>query len=145
MKISQFIIEVHQGKIKFNSERHRCLFQSYLNQFEGKYSLEINEIKNTRSEQQHRYYWMYLSLVAEETGHSKTDREYLHQLFKKKFLKTGIHELFNDVIVTTKSTTKLTKGEFCEYLANIQMLTGVELPNTQEFLGYTFHERNYHK
>jgi len=138
MAIDSFIIEIKNGKVEFKSENHRKLFTNYVAQFkDGKYRLEIKEMKSTRSDQQNRYYWFYLGLIAKESGYST---EELHALFKGAFLTKEIKEVFGKQVRITKSTTELSVGGFCEYLADISLETGVMLPDTTEFYGYSYHK-----
>jgi len=141
--INSFIVEIEQGKVKFKSEHHKELFARYVMQFpDGKYNLEINKRTEGRSQQQNRYYWLYLGIVSRESGHTT---EELHQLFRGMFLSKGIKEVMGKPVRVTKSTTELSKNDFCEYLAEIYTYTEIPLPDTSEFLGYSYHEANYRK
>lgn len=145
--IENFIIEIKNGKVEFKSEYHRELFNNYIQQYsDGKYRLNIEMIKENRSEQQNRYYFLYLGLISKYTGYTVED---LHEWAKGKFLSKSIKEIFGDKVREKKSTTKLSKGKFCEFLFEIEQatlpITDIPLPDTSEFLGYSFHERNYHK
>jgi hypothetical protein len=67
-----------------------------------------------RSDQQNRYYWgVVVDLLAVHTGYTP---EEMHEALKIKFLSVRRDGLPD----TVKSTTKLTKDEFCEYIDNIQ-------------------------
>lgn len=135
MKIDRFRIQVNKGRMRFNSESHAALFSKFLDQWDGQeVFIQILEKKNTRSEQQHSYYWLYLGIISDETGENK---EVLHEYFKNKFLITEITELYGDKIRIKKSTTGLTKGEFSDYIANIAQLTGIESPDTSKVWGFT--------
>jgi hypothetical protein len=137
MRIESFHIEIQNGKVMFKSDHHKHLFERFVAQFpDGKYRLEITSKKEKRSAEQNRYYHFYLGLIARETGHTS---EELHEWAKGKFLSTGISEIFGEKVRKKKSTTELSKGEFCDYLANIMVETGVELPDTTEFYGYSYH------
>ena len=141
--INSFIIEIENGKVGFKSDHHKKLFDNYVAQFrDGKYRLEINELKEKRSDKQHRYYWVYLGIISRESGHTP---EELHLLFKGLFLTKDIKEIMGKQVRITKSTTELSKGEFCEYLVQISGECGVELPATNDYLGYSYHEAHYHK
>jgi len=80
---------------------------------------------------------LYLSIISDETGHSKDE---LHSFFKGKFLTENIKEILGEKTRITKSTTELSKGEFCSYLVDISSLTQVELPDTTEYFGYSYHK-----
>lgn len=136
-QITRFHIKIEDNNLVFKSEDHKEMFKRWLGQWEGKdVSLEINEKKSKRSDEQNRYYWLYLNLIEKETGHSV---EELHSYFKGKFLTKNITELYGDKVRITKSTTELSRGEFVEYLVDISILTGIELPDTTAYFGYSYH------
>lgn len=138
MKISSFIVTIKDGKIVWNSDHHKNIFLKFVAQFaDGKYRLEINEMKSQRSLEQNNYYWFYLTIIAETTGY---EPEEVHEWAKGKFLSDGIVELFGDKVRKKKSTTKLTVGQFQEYLIKIAEKTGIKLPNTTDFYGYSYHK-----
>lgn len=138
MNITQFLIKILNGKIEWKSDHQRLLFQKFIAQFsDGNYYIEITERKSTRTTEQNSYYWIYLGMISEQTGYSSED---IHEWAKAKFLTKEIKELFGDKVRSKKSTTKLTKGEFVEYLVEISIATGIELPDTTEFYGYSYHK-----
>lgn len=138
MKIYSFHIKIEKGNIVFKSENHKEMFKRWLAQWNDKeVSLEVTEKKSTRSGEQNRYYWLYLTLIKDETGNDIDD---LHSYFKGKFLTKKISEMYGDKFRVTKSTTDLSKGEFCDYLVEISGLTGIELPDTTEYFGYSYHK-----
>ncbi len=138
MKIESFHVEIKDGNFVFNSETHKKMFRKWLSQWDGKkVMLEVSEKKSTRSYQQNRYYWFYLGIIAEETGHT-TDE--LHARFKGEFLTTEIKDVLGKPTRVIKSTTTLSKGEFAEYLVDISALTGVELPDTSKYYGFSYHK-----
>lgn len=95
-------------------------------------SLLITNKKPKRTEQQNRYYWgVYLPLISEETGEQDLVR--LHELFKGKFLTTEIIEVLGEKVRIKKSTTDLSIAEFCQYIMNIQELTGIIAPPTENY------------
>lgn len=109
--------------------RSKVYYQNQLNQFKDdeEVTLYISDKRPTRSEQQNRYYFgVYLPLIARETG--EQDIERLHELFKGKFLTKEIVEVLGEKVRIKGSTTKLSKGEFCEYIMAIENLTNVQAP-----------------
>lgn len=95
-------------------------------------TLEIHSRKPKRTEQQNRYYWgVYLPLIAHETG--EHDLDALHELFKGKFLTEGIVEVLGQKVRKKKSTTELGRGEFSEFIMNIEAETGIEAPPTENY------------
>ena len=93
--------------------------QSTLKAFEGKrIELTIDKVKSTRSNQQNRYYWSgVVGILSTELGYSKDE---IHDLLKYKFLKRTV--IIGDSEETImKSTTELTKSEFMDFIADIQL------------------------
>lgn len=99
---------------------------------EGK-QVEISDLKHKRTNQQSRYYWLYLSVIENETGNTADD---LHELFKRKFLLPQEKTILGQQIKLPASTTNLSKHDFSEYLDRICSLTGVPIPDPT-LAGYT--------
>jgi len=139
-KIYQYHVKIDEtGNIEFKTETHKSMFKKWMSQWKGQeVGIEIVEKTNSRSGNQNRYYWFYLGLIEEETGQNKDE---LHAYFKGKFLTQKITELYGDKVRITKSTTELTRGQFCEYLIDISTLTGVELPDTEKYFGVSYHKK----
>lgn len=105
-----------------------------LNRFKDgeKVTLELHTRKPKRTDQQNRYYWgVYLPLIAKETG--EADLDALHELFKGKFLAQGIVEVLGQKVRKKKSTTELGVGEFCQFILDIETLTQVAAPPTENW------------
>jgi hypothetical protein len=69
--------------------------------------------KTKRSDQQNRYYWsVVLELLSKELGY---DQDEMHEILKYKFLQS--HAMGMPYV---KSTTKLSTGEFEDYLSKIK-------------------------
>lgn len=95
-------------------------------------TLQIHNRKPKRTEQQNRYYWgAFLPKVSEETGEADLDK--LHELFKGKFLTAGVVEVLGERVRMKKSTTDLGVGEFCQYIMDIEAMTGVTAPPTENW------------
>lgn len=127
-------IRVKEGGVKGLAIKSPKFYQHQLNKFRSgeEVTLEIHSERPKRTEAQNRYYWgVYLPLVSEETGEADIDR--LHELFKGKFLTQGIVDVLGEKVRLKKSTTDLGVGEFCDYIMNIQNMTGVEAPPTESF------------
>jgi hypothetical protein len=95
----------------------------------GVYDIEISEHKKSRSVAQNRLMWMWLNLMAKETGNEPDD---LHTLFKIKFLGTETKTVYGTTMEIPQSTTKLTTKEFTGYLDRIEALAtdiGIRLPH----------------
>ena len=89
--LKNFITTIKDGKPSFQSDHARNLFYKFLSQFEDKKVwITVDPKVPKRSAQQNNYYWMYLSVIARESGHTPDE---LHSLFKGKFLSSGIVEV----------------------------------------------------
>jgi dTDP-4-amino-4,6-dideoxygalactose transaminase len=107
-------------------------FNDYIKQLkDGKYTIEVKKWQNNRTNNQNNYYWMYLTIISDETGEDRND---LHELFKRKFLPPVYKQIFGKEYKFPSSTTKLNKQDFSEYIMKIEILTGIPAPNTQEYL-----------
>ena len=118
-------------RLRLYSEK---FYQHQINKFKvgDKVSIYLTNKRPKRTEQQNRYYWgVYLPLIAEKTGEGDLDS--LHTLFKGKFLTQGIKKVLGHATRITKSTTELSTSEFCEYIMNIENLTQVEAPPTENY------------
>jgi len=134
------VIEKVDGKKKLTLKSPRW-YHFQISKFkEGQeVTLVIHTRKPQRSEQQNRYYWgVYLPMVSEHTGEPDLDK--LHELFKGKFLTKGVFEVLGEKVRLKKSTTELGVGDFCSYILDIETLTGVKAPPTENF-GLTALER----
>lgn len=131
MSIDTFIVKSENKGLKFKSDYQRGLFDQRLAQLDGKeFVLQIDERKPTRSEQQNRFYHLYINMISRESGHTHDE---LHSMFKGKFLTREIKEVLGEKVRITKSTTDLTKSEFSEYILEIQNFTGITPPDTDAF------------
>lgn len=138
MKIRNFIVTLKNGRIFWKSLNHKHLFEKFTEQFaDGLYRLTIDSVKPSRSNEQNNYYWLYLGLISEETGHSPDE---LHTWAKSEFLETKSIMVFGKELREDVSTTKLSKSDFSMYLVNIQERTGIELPDTTSYFGYSYHK-----
>lgn len=138
--MDSFHVKSENKGIKFKSDHQRGLWLTRLSQLDGKeFVLSIDERKPKRSERQNAYLWLYIGLIADETGYTKDE---VHSLMKGKFLTREIKEVMGQKVRITKSTTELSKSEFSEYIMEISAFCGIEPPNTDEFFGY---ELGYHK
>jgi hypothetical protein len=73
----------------------------------------IRKPKTKRSDLQNNYYWgVVLELLSKELGY---DQDEMHEILKYKFLQS--HAMGMPYV---KSTTKLSTGEFEEYLSKIK-------------------------
>lgn len=126
-----FAVKVENGRIAFRSEHQRALFLHQLRKHEGKeITLRVEGKKLTRSAKQNAYYWVYLSLLAEATGNTADG---LHAWAKQEFISTAYEEVFGERVPLEKTTTKLSKLEFTEYIMEIEQFTGIPAPDPRPF------------
>lgn len=92
----------------------------------------LEPVISTRTMAQNRFYWLYIEVICRETGNDPDD---LHEFLKQKLLipeivkikgRNGEYE-----VKKYKSTTKMNKIEFGEYLEKINALTQVPIPDTE--------------
>jgi hypothetical protein len=81
-----------------------------------------------RSGQQNSFYWLYLGVIATETGDNADD---LHEFFKRKLLPPQFITVRGEEIKIPASTTDLNKADFGEYMEKICALTGVPIPDPE--------------
>lgn len=134
--LKTFVIDIRNGKPSFTSAAQRILFFKFLKQYDGKKVWMTLDTKlPKRSERQNRFYWLYLDIISNETGHTPQE---LHEAFKAQFLYRDTVKVYGTTICSTTSTTDLSRPMFADYLNEIEMLTGVPLPDTSIFeLGLT--------
>ncbi len=138
MKIHSIHVSIKDGNLVFKSDAHRDLFKRFISQWNDKeIMLEVSEKKNTRSQQQHKYLWLYYGVIARETGYTPDE---VHEWAKGVCLPTEIKELFGSKVRIKKSTTELTKGQMVEYIMNIEEKTGILAPDTTAYYGFSYHK-----
>lgn len=107
--------------------------QIFLAKHVGKWLTSSIE-KPKRSNQQNRFYWLYLHIIEVETGNNADD---MHEYFKRTLLSPRFISVKdkNGKEIEVKipgSTTKQNKIEMGEYLDKISAKTGVPIPNPCE-------------
>jgi hypothetical protein len=108
----------------------RDYFEKCIKNFIGKeISIKIKKNTETRSDRQNRYYWLYLKIIERETGNESND---MHEYFKRLFLPPVFITVFGKEIKIPKSTTKLDKFEFGEYIRRIENMTGILAPDVND-------------
>ena len=128
----QYYSDVKTGRLQKNiSDRIR----NDLKNFEGKrVELTIERQKSKRSISQNAYYWVLVGILSEHTGFTK---EEMHDVLKFKFLKVPVI-IGDEEVYTAKSTTKLSKSEFMDFIAELQIWASetlnVYLPDPNEQL-----------
>jgi len=79
--------------------------------FEGKrIEIKICKLKSTRSLQQNRLWWVYMTFLSKDLGYSKDE---IHEICKFKFLqREKVIESTGEIMPYLESTTKLSKTDF---------------------------------
>ena len=108
---------IFQGKVDGECQvvfDNRTAFDGYLTTLSGqRVEVIIRKPKTSRSTLQNSYYWsVVVELLANELGY---DKDELHEILKYKFLQSNAMGM-----PYIKSTTKLSTGEFEEYLSKIK-------------------------
>lgn len=99
------------------------------------WDVSIEEHKSTRSQNQNRIYWKWISIIGNHVGQPRED---MHRTFAIRFLEPELFVVDGKQYVGAKSTTGLTTKEFTEYLDKINataLALGLQLP-TPEYFGY---------
>jgi len=115
-------------KRKLTNDLDRNMVIAYIQRLDLKklYTVEVIEKKSTRSISQNSLYWLWLTCIEFETG---TDRDYLHEFFKRKFLQPEIVIVFG-VKEEVYSTKNLTTIQFKYLLDHVQEFSSSELAIT---------------
>lgn len=121
-------VQAKGGKVSFGSDFNQARFREWCKENEGKW-LRIEDEKPLRSMSQHKFYWVYLTAISSETGHTP---EELHSWAKKKFLPHKFAKVLGEDVELAPTTTTLSKAEFSEYLERICAETGVPIPSPEE-------------
>jgi len=130
----RFIGEVgNEGRLKLANAQ---AFNQQLAAHKGrKVVLSIEEFKRQRTLDQNALYHLYLKIISDYTG---DDVDYLHALFKSKYLPAHTLTGTFGEVTEQRSTALLTTEEFSQYLQNIEKDTGVSIPDTEAYrLGYS--------
>lgn len=121
--------KILKGKWIWKNEERATKFIS--TQLDGEYRMIIEKDTKDRSSEQNRFYWLYLRIIAEETG---DDSVSLHEYFKRVYLPPKIIKARGKEIKIPASTTELDKIDFGSYLAKIERDTGVPSPDTDNHI-----------
>lgn len=118
------------------------LYQRIMEQYEVGESvvIKVEPMRLRRSASQNAYYWVYVGVIAAETGNNEMD---LHEYFKRAFLPPRYVNVLGQEIKLPNTTTELSKGEFAEYIQKITAMTNVPPPDP-EAAGYISANKPYH-
>lgn len=124
------VIEEDQRRVRMNAPQLYLHFLNTTCKLGDEVTMYITNKRPKRSLQLNNYYHLYLSLIALSSGHSEAE---LHAWAKGKFLTKGIREVFGHKTRVTNSTTNLNIGEFLEFLEELELSTGIPLPDSEPF------------
>ena len=124
-----FTGSVDNGGLKFD---RRSSVDEYIGTLIGqRVEVIIRKPRTKRSDVQNSYYWgVVIELLSKELGY---DKDEMHEILKYKFLQSNAMGM-----PYIKSTTKLSTGEFEEYLSKIKQWAAeflninIPLPNECE-------------
>jgi hypothetical protein len=115
---------IKNGKLEFENEKY---LNYYLKNNEGiRVSIKIQKAYRQRSVNQNNLYWLYLTIIENETGDNAND---LHEYFKRALLTPDFIKVRGKQYKIPKSTSRLNKLEFGEYINKIERLTGIPVPD----------------
>jgi hypothetical protein len=103
----------NNGEFQMHNKKN---FQKELKEkfFNQHVTITVEKTKKNRSNQQNRYYWACVTIVANELGYS---REEMHSIIGFKFLKREkVDENSGEVFEYIESTTKLSTTDFVVFM-----------------------------
>jgi hypothetical protein len=124
MKIEPiFIGEVTNGKMQI-SESERINMAKYIQTLKnGRIWIKLAPYNKRRTIDQNKLYWVWLTLLEEETGQPKED---IHAYFKKQFL-SRVATINGKKETLIGSTTELSTKEFTEYLEKVANMAALPM------------------
>lgn len=120
----QFRATVQGGKPRF-ADDGATLERAYLALEGREIVLTIKRRSQVRSLKANALYWVYLTNISSETGHTPNE---LHEFFKAKFLSPRFETIYNEEVELPPSTAILSSQEFSAYMERICAMTGVPIP-----------------
>lgn len=131
MKKNIFLAKSINGKLDFGSDLNESRLKQCVKDNPNK-TFRVEMVESKRSLPQNSYYWLYLGVIARETG---DDENSLHEYFRRTLLPPKMITVMKKEIRVPTSTTELSKVDFGEYLDRICSLTSVPLPD-RELAGF---------
>ena len=114
MKLTYYS-NVKDGKLQKNVSLQ---IAEEIKHFEGKrVEITVQKLKSTRSTQQNRLWWLYVTIIAKEIGYDKNE---MHEILKFKFLKKEkVDERTGEIFEYIGSTAKLNKSDFADMVTDL--------------------------
>ena len=120
--------------IRDEAMRQRVIEHIAALNIERPWTIEIKRHVKKRSLSQLALYWMWIEVIAKETGN---DNDMLHEFVKAKFLTPVTHEVFGETF-HQRTTTKLPIDEMSQFMEKVNAFAGAELgillPQPEELL-----------
>jgi hypothetical protein len=96
--------------------------------------LEISEDSLTRSQRQNKLFWMWMTIIADEVGHTK---EEISEILQQAILgeTSFVSKLNGESITKQKRAKQLTTAEFSNFLEKIEYWAGeygMRLPKPED-------------
>jgi hypothetical protein len=135
------------GSIRFKERENVVRFLESIE--ERPVTVIIKEVKSVRSLGWNNFYWAvvipYVRQGLIDVGYDpdELDSEIVHEYLKKRFLKKEVYSPHKEEIMSvTKRTSKLTNGEFKEYISEVQRwatkFLHIYIPDPHEGMGLGF-------
>ena len=106
-----------------NRSSVKAALNNYLNKLPAEKTVVVSITAETRTLKQNAYIWsgVYPSIVNFMRDHHGIDysSDAIHETLKQLFLPFRVEQMARREIKIYRSTTKLTKAEFCEYVEHI--------------------------
>lgn len=90
--------------------------------------------KVKRTGQQNKYYWVVVAIIADSLGYSSDE---MHEALKRNFIGSEQgKDCFGNVYIKAKSSAKLNKDDFIDYLNKVLIFAqneNIEIPEPDTF------------
>lgn len=118
----RFLAKVEKGVLEFWQPK---VFKDYIASLKGEIDIIVEKHADIRTKQQNKFYWLYLSIIEQETGE---EANLLHEYFKRVHLPPRFVVIRGKERKLPATTTKLKRAEMSTYLEKICAETGVPIP-----------------
>lgn len=81
------------------------------------FEVSVRKYRKERTNAQNRLYWVWMGWLADETG---SDKDAMHDHFRKKFLGCETVMVFGKEVEKLKSTKEMKVPEFIDYLTRVE-------------------------
>lgn len=119
-------------KFKIRTELDKTKVVEYIRNLSDKkvFYVDIKMHRTVRTISQNRLYWLYVGIVADETGN---DKDTIHQYCLQTFIGSNKHIVFGKEVFTSPTTTELNTKQFTDYVEQVrawaQTELGINLPD----------------